>query len=62
MFDINRQPLITEIRCQSCRASLTIESDSIRMVERSTAAYVRKHRCRKTAYQSKGGKSHGIKS
>lgn len=62
MFYIDRRPLITEIRCQSCHASLTIESDSSRMVERSTAAYVRKHRCRKTTHQSKGGKSHGIKS
>jgi hypothetical protein len=62
MFDIERQPLITEVRCQSCHATLTIESDSSRMVERTTAAYVRKHRCRIIADQSKGGKSRGIKS
>jgi hypothetical protein len=46
MFDIDRAPLITEIRCQNCRATLTVDSDHRPTIERSIAEFEKRHHCR----------------
>lgn len=46
MFEITRQPLITEIRCSQCTASMTIESDNQTLINRSIKIYERCHTCR----------------
>jgi hypothetical protein len=43
MFDINRQPLITEVRCRECRAILTVDSDHHPTIERSIAKFQARH-------------------
>ena len=44
---VSRQALCTEIRCECCRASLTIETDSRRAAERSLARFRKHHHCRR---------------
>jgi len=46
MFEINRQPLITEVRCRECRASIEVNSDSRRLVEKSLTEFQKRHHCR----------------
>jgi len=46
MFEINRQPLITEVRCRECRASIEVNSDSRRAVEKSVTEFQKRHHCR----------------
>lgn len=48
MFEINRQPLTTEIRCSKCRASLEVNSDSKRLTMRKVIDFQLKHLCRNT--------------
>jgi hypothetical protein len=46
MFDVNRQPMITEIRCCQCRASMAVNSDDRRTIDRSITDFQRRHHCR----------------
>lgn len=52
MFDIDRQPLITKVRCQECRAVLTVDSDHRPTIARSVAEFERRHHCRPAAGQA----------
>lgn len=54
MFDIDRQPLVTTIRCHECPASMTIETDSRSQVDQAIADYELRHRCRQTASAAEG--------
>lgn len=55
MFEISRQPLITEVRCQKCRSSIEVNSDSRRMVEKSVTEFRKRHH-RRPVGASIGGK------
>jgi len=46
MYEINRQPMITQVRCQECCASIEVNSDSRRQVEKSVTEFQKRHRCR----------------
>jgi len=46
MFEISRQALVTEIRCRECPATMTIESDSHPVINRSISDFTRRHQCR----------------
>lgn len=46
MYEVNRQPLITEVRCQKCHASMEVNTDSRRMVEKSITEFQKHHHCR----------------
>ena len=46
MFDVKSLVMTTEVRCQSCRASLTIESDSRPLITRTVAKFEEQHHCR----------------
>jgi len=48
MFEINRRPMITEIRCGHCYAAMEINTDHKRLIERSIAEFERRHICRNT--------------
>ena len=58
MFEILRQPLITEVRCQECRASIEVNSDSRRQVEKSVTKFQKRHHCHPVAEQTNLEKIH----
>ena len=45
MFEINRRPMITEVRCRECRAALEINTDHRPLIARSIAYFERHHEC-----------------
>jgi hypothetical protein len=45
MFEIDRQPLITKVRCSECRASIEINSDTRRLIEKSVTEFQKRHQC-----------------
>ena len=53
MFEIIRQTMSAEVRCRNCHAALTIDSDHRSTIDRSIAAFERRHTCRDSKQQSR---------
>lgn len=51
-FEIDHQPMVTEIRCGNCHASVTVNTDSATLIHRKLDMFQRFHTCRNSNLRS----------